>query len=221
MLNNSPWLWHATQTAANMTGRNSLGIDILQGKRKKGITNESIQVLQSQAAAALIWPMFRKAPGFIRDQFTAPRAPGISAANQFYQFLYDNAINFDGMGGAALNLDDVIFAKGLMTPTNILTATGSVATHSIVFTWPTALSDSSQESTDVGWYVVYNATQDKTGSASVVARSAGTSGTIVLPTGFMALTDDVRIYVNFAGAVGASNEGTSSTSKVEAVIISA
>ncbi|HSW92239.1 MAG TPA: hypothetical protein VLG09_06355, partial [Candidatus Saccharimonadales bacterium] len=185
MINYSPWLFNARRTAANMTGRNSRGQSILQGRRAKGTFTPSNGTLSAHVAAALIWPLFQHVPGFIREFFTG-LSNGQTAASQFYAHAYTHAFTPDGSGGGSLDEAAIAYAKGTMTPTSILTFTGDVSDNALNFTWPAAVSDSSQNATDVPWYVIRNITQDKTLSGSVGAvRSAGASGAVVPPAGFL------------------------------------
>jgi hypothetical protein len=213
MINNSPWLWHATQTAANMTGRNVLGIDILQGKRKKGLINPSQDVLDSEVVAGLLWPVFRSLQGFIRQWYSNPPAR-MYRANAWYQYAYKNAANFTVPGSPAVTYAAIKMTSGVMTPTAISSANAIVGTNRVDFSWNPAIADSSQTADDVVVYAIRNERNGRTVAGSLGMRSDGGSGVVSVPTLLMEVGDDICIYMGFTGAEGEINFGTVSDNRV-------
>lgn len=217
MINNSPWLWHATQTAANMTGRNVLGIDILQGKRKKGLINPSQKVLDSETVAAIFWPIFRSVQGFIRQYWSNPPAR-MYRANAWYQAAYNDAANFTVPGSPTVNELNIQFTSGVMTPTLISSANAIAGTHRVDFSWNPAVADASQSADDVVVFIIKNSSKNRVVSGAIAQRSDGGSGVISVPDLLLEEDDLVNIYAGFIGVEGQTNFGTVSDSRVIQVV---
>ncbi len=220
MINNSPWLWNDNKTAAGMTTRTSRGQRIIQGKRTKGQSNPSEAYLLSQRIAAVIWPYFRYASGFIK-QFWTRKTTGQTAASQFYAYTYDNAMDTTDPMAPVIVPADLKFATGTMTPTPILTLTGDVSDNEIRFTWTAAPSDDSQNSNDAVWYVLRNRTKNIWRSGSISDRSSGDSGAIVPGSLNIAAGDIIDLYANFLGVEGEPNAGLVSDSAFKTATVTA
>jgi Family of unknown function (DUF6266) len=221
MINNSPWLWGDTKTAAGMTTRTSRGQHIIQGKRAKGQSNPSNDYKSAQQAAAAIWPYFRKAGGFVR-QFFKTIPTGSTAAAEFYKYAYNNAFTPDGFGGGSLDIANIVYAKGTMTPTSILTFAGDVSDNAITATWPTTNADASQQNDDIAEYVILNVTQNKAISGTLAnQRSTGTAGSIVPPAGFLVAGDVIKLYLSFTSNTTPLMDVNQSTSVYETAIVTA
>lgn len=184
-----------------MTARNSRGQQILQGRRAKGTFTPSPGTLSAQYAAGLIWPIFRSASGFVR-QFWKSLGSGQTGASQFYAYAYDNAFTPDGLGGGTFHPEAVVMSKGTMTPTVPMTIVADQSLGTIIVTWNPVAVDSSQSLTDIPWYVVRNANNGQVRSGAIaVVRSAGNSGSLVMPPGFMTAGEQVDFYLTFVSDI--------------------
>lgn len=212
MINRSPWLWGVRKSAASMTGRTSNGLQILQGKRAKGQSNPSALFLGSQIGSALIWGLWHKVPGFIRENiFNVPN--GQYQANVFYSRNYNNALDFTDPMLPTLEVANVIFASGGMTPTSILTGSADVSTGDLTITWPIGAADASQNATDGMWVVVINRNNGHAVSGSVGIRSGGSSGGFDISALSMAVGNNIDVYfsANNNGLFDIPTEGSTST----------
>lgn len=218
MLNNTPWLWNARQTAANMTARTSNGIRILQGKRAKGQSNPSQEYLDNQLAAALIWPLFRKAPGIIRSMFTTI-PEGEYAANDFFKYAYNNAINFVGPGNVTITEGDILFSKGLMTPTPITSVIADDSDNTIDINYNATPVDASQQDDDFVSFIAHNVTQNKWTQLYQYNQRSSIQDPIPVDAGFMTTGDTINVWLQFDAYPGGINEGTSSNSAFATTVV--
>lgn len=226
MINRSPWLWGTRKTAAGLTGRTSRGQQILQGKRAKGQSNPSSQYLYSQAAAALIWPFYQKAPDAIKQGYTQIPTGG-TAASEFYKYAYKNALGGTTTLDITMDPEALLFTKGVMTPTNQNAAPiADESAKTVVFSWAGGASDATQSELDYMVFVVVN----KTTGAEVFVVSDGVVGaqrqaagthtyTLNTPVGFMVAGNDVVCYLGAIAKNTESNHGTSSDSTNEIVVV--
>src|SRR5713226_570844 len=121
MINRSPWLWGVRKTAAGLTGRTSLGIQILQGKRAKGQSNPSDAYIQAQNALRILTSINGKIATIIRNGFTQ-LMPGWSGYSAFTSYGYANAIDLSAPPDATLIDANLLVTKGSMTPTPLTSA---------------------------------------------------------------------------------------------------
>lgn len=220
MINRSPWLWGARKTAAGMTGRTSLGIQILQGKRAKGQSNPSPEFIQAQAAGRIITGIFQRIASVINKGFLQV-GPGQSPYNLFYRWTYDNAIDLSAPPDATLEPADLLISKGVMTQTPFSsTPTAVASTHLVHVAWPSTIVDDTQSADDVVNVAIYNATQDKWFPASGgFTRTTGPED-IDVGAGFMAATNVIHVYMGFYGQPGEALAGTSSNSVHASIVAS-
>lgn len=222
MLNNSPWLWNARQTAAGLTARISLGIRILQGRRAKGQSNPSPEYVQNQAVAGFLWPVFRQIAGQVRPGFTDLQ-PGQSAANVWFQENRDNAFDLSSPPAATFTPATFSIGRGVITPTAITTPAADVSSSIVTVNFSTTPADQSQSADDRVLLVIYNPTTDRwavqnTGPAT---RADGIASVSPLPAGFMSAGDTINIYVAFVGGPTGNYPGKSSTSVRTTVVATA
>lgn len=220
MINRSPWLI-GRGSAARMTSRTSNGIAIIQGKRALGQSNPSEQFLSSQQAASIIWPYFQRAPEAIRTGYTNVRT-GRYAANEFYKEFYKNGMTDASMGDFTIQWADLLFTRGVMTPTAPTSIVADLSAG-LVVNFPVAVADGSQSANDMPIIVVINVntpTRQFGITDSGISRSDGSSSAIVLPPGFAVVSDVLKIYLGFRARSGQPNEGTSSnnTYSTQAVV---
>lgn len=211
MKNNSPWLWNANQTAAGMTARTSNGIRILQGRRAPGTFTPSEKTINAHAAAAIIWPWFRKAIGFVRTMFTNVPT-GRSAANEFYKRFYEYGISSHTSPTPAVVEAGILYSQGLMTPTPITNVVADESTNFLTFDYEPLPADATQLATDESWLVVRNLNNENTISTSTGVRSDGASGNLSMAPLDVSVGHILAIYHNFRGADETLNEGTTSNS---------
>lgn len=200
MINNTPWLWGVTQSAANMTGRTSNGIMILQGKRAKGQSNPSEEFLSNQAVSRLIWPLFRAAQGFVRKLWTSVPT-GRYAANEFFRVNRAGAMDFTDPLNPVVEPANLVFSRGTMTSTSPLTVVADVSDNKVVVTFPATAADESQNVGDLVGIVIHNRSKNKWLSYTEDhgVRGDGTTGNIAVnPMLSMAAGDNIDIYLSFA-----------------------
>lgn len=222
MLSRSPWL-QANQSAADMTARTVNGQLVLQKKRAKGTFTSSPETLGAHMAAAIVWPIFRKATGVIRKCFTSKLAKQ-PAASAWYKYQYANALGSTPVITPVLNLDNVIFGKGVMTQYAMDTPVADVSALTVTFGFigiPPG-GDPTAELTDRLSIVLINddATEPIASALSypnVAARSA-TAATLDVPTGWMAVGNTIRIYSQWYGDVSTPTAGTSSTTVLQTTV---
>lgn len=211
MINRSPWLWNDSQSAAGMTAVTQRGIRIIKGKRAPGQSNPSPQFIQSQVAAALLWPIIRGQIGFIRSNVT--NIPlGQTAVNVIYKKDYATGIDKSLPGLATLIPAGLAFSSGVMTPTPVLTVVATAAIDEVTFTWDPAVADASQSPDDMVAYVIRNARNGRMIGIESGIRADGTSTTLV-PALDIQPTDVIGVYLNFKGAIGTGTEGTTSDTR--------
>lgn len=218
-INNSPWLWNGRKSAGNMTLRTSRGQRIFQGKRTKGQSNPSSQYLYSQRVAALVWPYFRAAIGFIRDNWQRKKT-GQTEASQFYAYTYKNAVDGTDPMAPVIQPENLIFSTGVMTATDILTLVSDVSATTTTVTWDPTVLDGSQLDTDNAWLVLRNRTKAITYAFMVgVNRITGSSGPIPNELIDAELGDVIDAYLSFAGQLSTANEGIRSDSRYATTIV--
>ena len=221
-INETPWLI-ATKSAGNMTLRNVNGQNIAQKKRAKGTYTSSPETIGAHLAAALLWPLFRKATGVVRKAFTSKLAKQ-PAASAWYSYQYNNTLGSTPVITPVLNLDDVIFGKGVMTQYAMDTPVADVSALTVAFGFigiPPG-GDPTAELTDrLSVVLINDDATDPVASAlsypNVAARSA-TAATLDVPTGWMAAGDTIRIYSQWYGAASTPTAGTSSTTVLQTTV---
>lgn len=201
MINRSPWLWGVRKTAAGLTGRTSLGIQILQGKRAPGQSNPSPEYTAAQETAALLWPLYRANQGMI-NLASWTLQPGWSKANAWYDQAFPIVFN----GGVPIFspsvIDNISMANGPISSTPF--ATTPVADESlgtIVWTMPTTVADSTQDNTDVLRVAIYNYSKGTWVYGQQSTRSTLGAISFTLPTGTVA-GDVLVIWTTFIGGSG-------------------
>ena len=210
------------KTARKMTWRELLGQQIFQGIRAAGQSNPSPQYLQSQAVAQFAWPMVRPALEVVRTGFTS-KLTKQPAASAWYKANYAAIIGASTAPSISPVPADWIFTKGTMTPTPYTTAAvASAGAKTVTIHFQAGNADITQANTDFPLVVIYNADQQKTiGIAFGPGSNNRTTlaGTLIVntPTGFMAVGDEIHIYLGWYGAPTTPNAGTSSTSVEESV----
>lgn len=195
-----------------MTGRTSLGLQILQGRRAKGQSNPSPEFIQAQAAGRIITGIFQKIPQVIDNGFMNV-GPGQSPYNLFYKNTYNSAIDLSSPPAASLVPADLMTSKGSITQTGYSsTPTAVSATHLVHVAWPATIVDGSQLADDLSNIAIHNRTQDKWyGQPGGFTRTTGPTD-VDVQVGFMTTGDTIDIYLGFYGQVGEANTGKSSDS---------
>lgn len=195
MINRSPWLWGVRQTAAGMTGRTSLGVQILQGKRAPGQSNPSSEYLFSQQVAGAAWPQFGGFKGFGNQHYFG-LGPGLKFANIWYAAYYVQAEILGMPDLTAAALAELPVAKGSMSITPISTGpVADVSLGTVTWTMPDVVLDSTQDETDEMHSIAYNPLR---GTFTYAENGGGrstwdTALTMVLPTGTQA-GDPIILY---------------------------
>lgn len=202
-------LFGSTGSAWDMTLGTWNNIKIFKGKRKKGLTNASPEVLAHQSAMAQAVAVGQKILGLIRTTYQAYK--GTSGTwGAYLKDALDNGFDYSVPGVATLQGSAYVVGKGQMTPTTPLTAAGDISANTLIMTWPTTVSDDTQASTDKFYAVVYNVDQQVWNShLTSIARSTGTA-TFTLPLGTI-VTDNVLTYSGFYSDLG-DTAGTNSSS---------
>ena len=219
MINNSPWLFNARKTAAGMTARTANGIRILQGRRARGMSNPSPEVLQNQKIAAILWPLFRAAAGMIRDMFTSVPS-GQYAANQWFSINRVSAIDLTDPENPVLDPTGLIYQRGLMTPTDLTSAVADTSLGTVVINWPTLVADSSQDALDLFTVVIRD--RNNGNVTSIISGSERSTGTFdyTVPVGFLVTGNVLDIYGSFMARDENPNHGlTSETRRINTTVV--
>jgi hypothetical protein len=198
----------------NITFRNVFGETVAQGKRAKGMSNPSDQVIQSQAAAGFLWAYFRKFANNIRfgwQMLGDHKTP----SGAFFSENYQAALGGSGAPLITPAYEDIIITRGLVTATQFLTgpvADASLAT--VAFTMATGTADVSQDAADDTVVLIYNITQDRVAVGAVGSRAGLGAASISCPAGFLVVADDIVVhtYQNSAQAFGSDYYGKNSDS---------
>lgn len=196
-----------------MTLRNVNGQNIAQKKRESGTYTPSPETLGAQAAAAILWPIFRKAASTIRNSFTS-RLAKQPAASAWYKEQYNNVLGATPVITPVLDLDELTFGKGTMSLTTLNDIDADVSDETVTIGWDVFSDDTVLATDRVSIILINKDAADPIASmlqfSNVAARSA-TAYVAAVPTGWMSAGDVINAYLQFYGAPSTATAGTSSS----------
>lgn len=212
---NGSFLKGLTGSAVNLTFKGFRGITVVSGKRKKGQTNQSPEFIQNQNISRQLKPIYHQGLAAINFGWME-KTPRQSRYNAWYGYAAKNFFDLSMPPVATLAGNAVMFTKGFITPTPVLTSAADASARSITITWSAVPIDATQQLTDeLVLMALNNTTQTwiavhSDDSVLSVPRSAGTfTGTV--PAGLLTLGDDMNLFAGFrrvvpiSGALSASD----------------
>lgn len=197
MKNNSPWLWGADGTAANMTAGNIRGVQFFKGKRKKGQSNPSTEYTESQWIASILWPLYRGNRSFINLLWQLKETKE-TTANAWFKENYGHLVGNYPTPPDTGDLTNFKAARGVITTTSIGSVTADLSVGTVAFAMSTAIADETQDSTDLLHLSVYNVEKATWSYKTPVARSTVGAVSVALPAG-TEVGDHVVLYTAFEG----------------------
>jgi hypothetical protein len=189
------------------------GINVLKEKPASVANPNTDSQQMHRSALTQMTAFFRQIPAIVKSGFKK-MAIQMSEWNAFASQNLRNAFNYSSPPTATLVYGDVLISKGTISATTPTSVSGSNASPTVAFNYPTSATAPGQSADDKILAVVYNATQDTWGSAyATAARSAGTVN-VTMPTN-NATSDTLHTYLGFFNEL--SGESSDSVYTLETI----
>ena len=197
--NDSLATYKARGSAGPLTFANWKGIGYFKQKATTVSNPNTDGQVNARARLALMVALFADFGNAVQTGFKE-MAVKMSAYNAFVKYNINSALTYVSLGVYTTNWSTILFSKGTLGDTPILTGAGSAGTNNITLTYDTANAFYAQSSTDLAKVVCVNQTNEV---ISIVLNDGATraDGTIVFaPEGGINLADSFDVYLFFVKA---------------------
>lgn len=197
--NSSLATYKARGSAGPLTFANWKGIGYFKQKATQVANPNTDGQINARARLALMVALFADFGNAVQVGFKE-MAVKMSAYNAFVKYNINSALTYVSLGVYTTNWSTILFSKGTLGDTAILTSAASAGTNNVTLTYNSANEFFAQSATDLAKVVCINQTNEV---ISVVLNDGATraDGTIVFaPEGGITLADSLDVYLFFVKA---------------------
>jgi hypothetical protein len=179
------------------------GLNVAKSKPVSVANPKSPKQIMRRSILTQLVALFRMVPNGVDNGFRS-LAIHMSPYNAFVGANAKNGFATDAPPAAAILYGNLVFAKGTIAPTAIVSAVASVAGASTIIDWDGSLLGVGQSVTDKANIVLINST--KGNAHSVTNDAVRTAGTMFVPEEDFAysLGDVIRVYLFFTSTTNSS-----------------
>ena len=151
----NPIIGRASGQAAGMVFTTQFGKNVMKSKPVSVANPKSDKQKERRSAITQIVAIYRAVSSVIQSTFAA-LAVGMSAYNAFASYNLLNAFTYSGAAPATLTDADILFSKGTIATTPILSSSASDGSKTVTVTYAKTTAGAGQSLTDKAVMVVMN-----------------------------------------------------------------
>lgn len=194
----NPLIGRARKSIANNVFTTYKGLNVVKSKPLSVANPKTDLQVMYRSAQVQIVDLYKRLVALVKIGFQEAPNP-LSPYNQFVSVNRKGAFNYSSPPAATLNYDDLVIAKGSLTPTAITGVVADESAGTIVVSWGTTLEGADQSASDKAYILAIDET-----TGQIYGQSLGTfmraAGSASVSSALFEAGDGITAYLFFRSA---------------------